>query len=414
MATVRIPTPLRKLTQGEPKRSRAAGKNGRRAHRRAREEVPRHQGAHLRRQRRGAPLRQHLRQGRGHPLPAEPRDAGRGQRTRSRSSRRSRAALARRRRRFDDEESRRYARQIVLPEVGGAGQERSARRARVAATASRSRGALPRGRGRRHAASSTARDADRTSLRGSNAARARPRPATPVDQRSGSTCAPMAATRSPPRLGLPAIVVRGDAETAVDVVSFRKHGPCPHALDARVPPCRSEARQRRAARWPTRRCACPGRDARRAPRAAPARAADGGDAARRPAMRRALRLRRLGRPTSSREPAPIVRTPLISAPGVIRRARLRVAERIIDLIGDTPLIRLQSFDGRARRRDLGQVRVLQPGRLGQGSRGAADDPRRDRVGRLDARQDPHRLDQRQHRRRLLDGRRGARLSRWRW
>jgi hypothetical protein len=29
---------------------------------------------------------------------------------------------------------------------------------------------------------------------------------------------------------------------------------------------------------------------------------------------------------------------------MIKRARLRVAERITDLIGDTPIVRLQSFD----------------------------------------------------------------------
>ena len=52
----------------------------------------------------------------------------------------------------------------------------------------------------------------------------------------------------------------------------------------------------------------------------------------------------------------------------------------------------------------------EPGRLGQGSRRAADGARRRRLGRAHARQDHHRLDERQHRRRLLDGRRGARLS----
>ena len=29
---------------------------------------------------------------------------------------------------------------------------------------------------------------------------------------------------------------------------------------------------------------------------------------------------------------------------VIRRARMRVAEKITDLIGDTPIVRLQSFE----------------------------------------------------------------------
>ena len=63
----------------------------------------------------------------------------------------------------------------------------------------------------------------------------------------------------------------------------------------------------------------------------------------------------------------------------------------------------------ARRRAVGQVRVPEPGRLGQGSRRLPDDPRRHPHRRAQARPDDHRLDQRQHRRRLLAHRRRARL-----
>ena len=63
----------------------------------------------------------------------------------------------------------------------------------------------------------------------------------------------------------------------------------------------------------------------------------------------------------------------------------------------------------ARRRDLGQVRVLQPGRLGQGPRRLPDDPRRDPRRAAGPGQDDHRLDQRQHRRRVFGDRRRAGL-----
>ena len=79
MATVRIPTPLRKLTDGAEEVA-ASGTTVGELIADLEKKLPRHQGAHLRRDRRGAPLRQHLRQGRGHPLPAEPRHAGQGQR----------------------------------------------------------------------------------------------------------------------------------------------------------------------------------------------------------------------------------------------------------------------------------------------------------------------------------------------
>ena len=94
MATIRIPTPLRKLTQGKEEVTAAGGTVGALIAE-PRDAVPRHQGAHLRRQRPGAPLRQHLRQRRGHPLPAEPRHAGQGQRRDlDRPGHRGRLALA--------------------------------------------------------------------------------------------------------------------------------------------------------------------------------------------------------------------------------------------------------------------------------------------------------------------------------
>src|SRR5262249_14275089 len=64
----------------EPGRGLRARQDHRRSARRSREELPRHQGAHLRGLRPGAALRQHLRQRRGHPFSAEPRDAGEGER----------------------------------------------------------------------------------------------------------------------------------------------------------------------------------------------------------------------------------------------------------------------------------------------------------------------------------------------
>ena len=117
MATIRIPTPLRKLTarQGRGHRDR---RDGRRASSpTSRTPVPGHQGAHLRRQRRGAQLRQHLRQRRGHPLPQEPRHAGQGQRRDlDRPGDRGRLTTSRRRWTLPPQLAAR--RQIALPELG--------------------------------------------------------------------------------------------------------------------------------------------------------------------------------------------------------------------------------------------------------------------------------------------------------
>ena len=77
MTQVRVPTPLRKLTGGS-EAVEAAGRHRRRPVRRSRHPLSRHPRAHLRRVRPGAPLRQRLRQRRGHPLPAAARDAGEG------------------------------------------------------------------------------------------------------------------------------------------------------------------------------------------------------------------------------------------------------------------------------------------------------------------------------------------------
>ena len=55
---------------------------------------------------------------------------------------------------------------------------------------------------------------------------------------------------------------------------------------------------------------------------------------------------------------------------------------MLDLVGDTPLIRLQEDRARrARRRVVRQGRVDEPGWLGEGSAGAADDAGGDGLGR---------------------------------
>ena len=72
--------------QGRGHRDR---QHDRRADRQPRDAVPGHQGAHLRRERPGAALREHLRQRRGHPLPARTSRRPSRTATRSRSFRRS-------------------------------------------------------------------------------------------------------------------------------------------------------------------------------------------------------------------------------------------------------------------------------------------------------------------------------------
>ena len=95
---------------------------------------------------------------------------------------------------------------------------------------------------------------------------------------------------------------------------------------------------------------------------------------------------------------------------VIKRARLRVAERVTDLIGDTPIVRLHKFERDTPGVELwAKCEFLNPG--GSVKDRAAYQMIRDaiRTGRAQARPDDHRLDQRQHRRRLLAHRRRARL-----
>ena len=111
-------------------RSQVEGATVREVHRRPREEAPRPQGAPVRRQGR-APLREHLRQRRGHPLPRRPRHHGQGRRLdQHRARHRGRLSAAMRWPSRSD--AQRYARQLLLAEIGEAGQERLLRGARAA------------------------------------------------------------------------------------------------------------------------------------------------------------------------------------------------------------------------------------------------------------------------------------------
>ena len=139
----------------------------------------------------------------------------------------------------------RYARQLALPEVGSAGQERlvGARALVVgdglaAETAARYLAAAGVGKLRLVGGEGTRAWDD--ALRGSNPDVALEHVARPDDGhawlaaledvaivvRAGfddDSLMPAAIRR-----GVPLVVLRGD-ETGVDVVSFREHGPCPHA-----------------------------------------------------------------------------------------------------------------------------------------------------------------------------------------
>jgi adenylyltransferase/sulfurtransferase len=139
----------------------------------------------------------------------------------------------------------RFARQLALPEVGPDGQERlvAARAAVVgdglaAETAARYLAAAGVGALRLLSAHGT--ETWDEALRGSNPAvviERGPRPAdgaawlAALDDVSIVVRADFdddALLPAAIRLGLPLVVLRGD-ETTADVVSFRKHGPCPHA-----------------------------------------------------------------------------------------------------------------------------------------------------------------------------------------
>jgi len=139
----------------------------------------------------------------------------------------------------------RFARQLALPELGPAGQERlGASRVAIvgrdlaAETAARYLAAAGVGTLRLVGGARAWDDA----LRGSNPAVAiehAPRPSQGpawLDALAGADLVVRAGfdddamLHAAVRLGTPAITMRTDAETgAVDVVSFRKHGPCPHA-----------------------------------------------------------------------------------------------------------------------------------------------------------------------------------------
>ena len=139
----------------------------------------------------------------------------------------------------------RYARQLALPEVGAAGQERlvAARAAIVgdglaAETAARYLAAAGVGTLRLLGdAPTTAWDAE---LRASNpdvALEHAPRPtdgAAWMEALAGVSIVVRAdfdddaLVPAAVRRAVPLVVLRGD-ENAADVVSFRKHGPCPHA-----------------------------------------------------------------------------------------------------------------------------------------------------------------------------------------
>jgi hypothetical protein len=138
----------------------------------------------------------------------------------------------------------RFARQLALPEVGPAGQERlvAARAVIVgdglaAETAARYLAAA--GVGTLRLLGPSATEAWDPALRASNPAVAlehAPRPTQGpgwVEALSGASLVVRAGfdddamLHAAIRLGIPAITMRADADAA-DVVAFRQHGPCPH------------------------------------------------------------------------------------------------------------------------------------------------------------------------------------------
>jgi hypothetical protein len=151
---------------------------------------------------------------------------------------------------MNESQALRFARQLALPEVGPAGQERLVR-ARVAVvgaglaseTAARSLAAAGVGTLRLLGALASTLD---ESLRGSNPDVALEREAQPregaawlaalagVDLVVRSGFDDDALLRAAVRLGTPVVVTRAEGGAA-DVLAFRKHGPCPHApLDVPV------------------------------------------------------------------------------------------------------------------------------------------------------------------------------------
>ena len=139
--------------------------------------------------------------------------------------------------------ARRFARQLALPEVGPAGQERLAA-ARVAivgdglAAETVARYLAAAGVG--HLRLERGAEAWDESLRGSNPDVTLEHGPRPTDGRAWldflegialvvrADFDDDAMLRAAIRRGVPVIVLRGDDDVA-DVVSFRRHGPCPHA-----------------------------------------------------------------------------------------------------------------------------------------------------------------------------------------
>ena len=88
---------------------------------------------------------------------------------------------------------------------------------------------------------------------------------------------------------------------------------------------------------------------------------------------------------------------------------VEVADSVIELIGNTPLVRLHHVTDGAQRRGAREGRVPEPRRLGEGPDRRADDRRGGGVRRARAGRDDRRADERQHRRRPRARRPAARL-----
>jgi pimeloyl-ACP methyl ester carboxylesterase len=141
----------------------------------------------------------------------------------------------------------RFARQLALPEVGPAGQERlGAARAVIVgdglAAETTARYLAAAGVGTLRLIGTAAAAAWDAELRGSNPDVALEHLARPADGAAWMEALDGVAIvvradfdddamlRAAIRLGVPAVILRGDEDRdAADVVSFRKHGPCPHA-----------------------------------------------------------------------------------------------------------------------------------------------------------------------------------------
>ena len=313
MATIRIPTPLRKLTQGKEEVTVAGGTVGALIAG-PRGAVPGHQGAHLRRHRTGAALRQHLRQRRGHPLPQEPRHAGQGHRRGvDRPGDRGRVSTPS----MDRDAAHRYARQIALPEIGPEGQARicGARVAVVGDDLAAETAALYLAAAGVGAVIPLRRRPGRRRRAGSTPSLASTRSSGPAS----TTMPPRAPPRASGRRSWPCAVRPPSSTWSLLRNGRRRRMP---ALDAPAAGGRASRRRRGGG---ARRCAGGGR---------------GAAAARRARRRPGRAIRHLRLPLDGGEPlAPGDRRPhehFTLDP--VRRARLRVAEKITDLIGDTPIV----------------------------------------------------------------------------